>query len=155
MRAMCSITRAPILIRRSRIVANSAVASGLAWGSRRARHASARTQQCGGRAVPDWPSRCDTTCDPTPTGPCVTLDDVARELNPKVRGWLAYYGRYTRSALYPMARYINQTLAIWLKWKYKRFHRRLGRARLFLAKIARENRRLFVHWQLGEGDELA
>ena len=84
-----------------------------------------------------------------------TLDEIARELNPMVRGWIAYYGRYTRSALYPMARYINQTLAVWLKRKYKRFHRRLGRARLFLAKIARENRRLFVHWQLGDGGELA
>jgi RNA-directed DNA polymerase len=85
----------------------------------------------------------------------VTLDDIAREINPMVRGWIAYYGRYTRSALYPMARYINQTLAVWLKRKYKRFHRRLGRARLFLAKIARESRRLFVHWQLGIGGELA
>ncbi|MCP1843065.1 hypothetical protein ACVIHI_004015 [Bradyrhizobium sp. USDA 4524] len=62
---------------------------------------------------------------------------------------------YTRSALYPLARYINQTLAIWLKRKYKRFHHRLGRARLFLEKIAREKRRLFVHWQLGDGGKLA
>jgi RNA-directed DNA polymerase len=85
----------------------------------------------------------------------VTLDDIARELNPVVRGWFAYYGRYSKSALYPIARYINQTLAAWLKRKYKRFHRRLGRARLFLAKIARENCRLFVHWQLGSGVELA
>jgi group II intron reverse transcriptase/maturase len=85
----------------------------------------------------------------------VTLDDIARELNPIVRGWIAYYGRYTRSALYPVARYINQTLAAWMKRKYKRFHRRLGRARLFLAKIARENRRLFAHWSLGSGVELA
>lgn len=80
---------------------------------------------------------------------------IARELNPMVRGWIAYYGQYTRSALYPLARYINQTLAIWLKRKYKRFHHRLGRARLFLEKIARENRRLFVHWQLGDGGKLA
>jgi hypothetical protein len=85
----------------------------------------------------------------------VTLDDIARELNPMVRGWIAYYGQYSRSALYPLARYINQTLAIWLKRKYKRFRHRLGRARLFLEKIARENRRLFVHWQLGVGDKLA
>ena len=85
----------------------------------------------------------------------MTLDDIARELNPKVRGWLAYYGQYTRSALYPIARYINQTIAVWLKRKYKRFHRRLGRARLFLVKIARENRRLFEHWQLGNVGELA
>ena len=79
----------------------------------------------------------------------VTLDDIARELNPIIRGWIAYYGRYTRSALYPLVRYIDQTLAVWIKRKYKRFHRRLGRARKFLAKIARESPRLFVHWQLG------
>jgi hypothetical protein len=53
------------------------------------------------------------------------------------------------------ARYINQTIAIWLKRKYKRFRHRLGRARIFLEKIARENRRLFAHWQLGIGDKLA
>jgi RNA-directed DNA polymerase len=64
-------------------------------------------------------------------------------------------GAFGGSALYPLARYVNQTLAIWLKRKYKRFHHRLGRARLFLEKIARENRRLFVHWQLGVGDKLA
>ena len=85
----------------------------------------------------------------------MTLDDIARELNPMVRGWIACYGRYARLALYPVARYIDQTLAAWFKRKYKRFHRRLGRARPFLAKIARENRRLFVHWQLGVGSELA
>jgi len=79
----------------------------------------------------------------------VTLDDIARELNPITRGWIAYYGRYTRSALYPLVRYIDQTLAVWIKRKYKRFHRRLGQAREFLAKIARESPRLFVHWQLG------
>ncbi|HWJ19284.1 MAG TPA: group II intron reverse transcriptase/maturase, partial [Geobacterales bacterium] len=73
----------------------------------------------------------------------VTWDDIARELNPITRGWIAYYGRYTRSALYPLVRYIDQTLAVWIKRKYKRFHRRLGQAREFLAKIARESPRLF------------
>ncbi|MCY1740979.1 group II intron maturase-specific domain-containing protein [Ensifer sp. SL37] len=85
----------------------------------------------------------------------VTLDDIAREINPIVRGWIAYYGQYSRSALYPMARYINETLYVWFKRKYKRFRKRLGQARLFVAKIARENRKLFVHWQLGNGTELA
>ena len=46
-----------------------------------------------------------------------SLDDIAREINPMVRGWIAYYGRYTRSALYPLARYINQTLAVWMPVK--------------------------------------
>lgn len=43
----------------------------------------------------------------------VTLDDIARELNPTVRRWIAYFEQYTLSALYPLVRYINQTLAIW------------------------------------------
>ena len=85
----------------------------------------------------------------------VTLDDIAHELNPITRGWIAYYGRYTRSALYPLARYIDQTLAVWMKRKFKRFHHRLGHARDFLTKIARENPRLFVHWQLGASGGLA
>ncbi|OAI23408.1 hypothetical protein A1351_19775 [Methylosinus sp. R-45379] len=83
----------------------------------------------------------------------VTLDEIARELNPITRGWIAYYGRYTRSALYPLARYIDQTLAVWIKRKFKRFHHRLGRARDFLEKIARENPRLFAHWRLGASAE--
>ena len=68
----------------------------------------------------------------------MTLDDIARELNPITRGWIAYYGRYTRSALYPLVRYIDQTLAVWMKRKFKRFHHRLGHARDFLASIARK-----------------
>jgi RNA-directed DNA polymerase len=85
----------------------------------------------------------------------VTLDDIARELNPITRGWIAYYGRYTRSALYPLVRYIDQTLAVWIKRKFKRFRHRLGQARDFLTKIARESPRMFVHWQLGPNGRLA
>jgi hypothetical protein len=39
----------------------------------------------------------------------VRLDDIARELNPMVRAWIAYYGQYTRSAVYPFARYAGAT----------------------------------------------
>jgi len=58
MRAKCSITRAPIFIRRSRSVANSAVRVDWSAGSRRARHASARTWRCAERAAPGWRWRC-------------------------------------------------------------------------------------------------
>jgi hypothetical protein len=37
----------------------------------------------------------------------LTLQDIARELNPLLRGWTEYYGRYVRSGLYPLFRYIN------------------------------------------------
>ena len=31
----------------------------------------------------------------------LSLDDIARWYNPKLQGWLNYYGKYSRSALYP------------------------------------------------------
>jgi hypothetical protein len=40
----------------------------------------------------------------------LTLQDIARKLNPLLRGWLEYYGRYAGSALYPVFRYVNLKL---------------------------------------------
>ncbi len=40
----------------------------------------------------------------------ITLQDVANELNPVLRGWIEYYGRYYPSALYPVFRHVNRTL---------------------------------------------
>jgi len=53
--------------------------------------------------------------------PQLTLQDIARKLNPLLRGWIEYYGRYARSALCPVFRYINLKLRAWLMRKFKRF----------------------------------
>ena len=53
----------------------------------------------------------------------LTLQDIAQQLNPLLRGWIAYYGRYAPSALYPVLRYVNQTLVAWAMRKFKRFKR--------------------------------
>ncbi|MER9204044.1 hypothetical protein NKH74_33990 [Mesorhizobium sp. M0933] len=42
------------------------------------------------------------------------MADIARRLNPILRGWIAYYGRYMPSALGPLLRYVNQTLQAWV-----------------------------------------
>ncbi|HWC17815.1 MAG TPA: group II intron reverse transcriptase/maturase [Terriglobales bacterium] len=51
----------------------------------------------------------------------LSLVDIARWLNPLLRGWIEYYGRYAPSALYPLLRYVNQTLLAWMMRKFKRF----------------------------------
>jgi RNA-directed DNA polymerase len=79
----------------------------------------------------------------------LSLDDIAERLNPLLRGWIAYYGRFSPSELYPLLRYVNQTLLAWAKRKFKRFKKHRTRARHFLQKIARENADLFIHWGLG------
>ena len=79
----------------------------------------------------------------------LSLVDIARRLNPLLRGWIEYYGRYAPSALYPLLRYVNQTLLAWMMRKFKRFAAHKIRAGRFLERLARENADLFVHWRLG------
>src|SRR6266446_381504 len=79
----------------------------------------------------------------------LTLQDIARQLNPLLRGWIGYYGRYASSALYPLLRHINQMLVAWVMRKYKRFKGHKVRASKFLQRLATEQRALFVHWDIG------
>ena len=46
----------------------------------------------------------------------VTSDgsEIARLINPKVRGWMTYYGAFNRAALYPLLRRINTYLLRWI-----------------------------------------
>jgi RNA-directed DNA polymerase len=79
----------------------------------------------------------------------LSLHDIACKLNPLLRGWLAYYGRYAPSALAPLLRYVNQTLLAWVMRKFKRFKDHKVRASGFLQQLAATRPELFVHWQLG------
>lgn len=79
----------------------------------------------------------------------LSLEEIAQKLNPLLRGWTEYYGRYAPSALYPLLRYVNQTLVAWVMRKFKRWKGRKTRASQFLQRLARERADLFVHWQLG------
>ena len=79
----------------------------------------------------------------------LSLQDIAQQLNPLLRGWIAYYGRYAPSALYPVLRYVNQTLVAWVMRKFKRFNRHKVQASQFLQRLATECVDLFVHWRIG------
>jgi group II intron reverse transcriptase/maturase len=79
----------------------------------------------------------------------LSLQDIAQQLNPLLRGWIAYYGRYAPSALYPVLRYVNQTLVAWAMRKFKRFKRHKVQASQFLERLATECVDIFVHWQIG------
>jgi hypothetical protein len=79
----------------------------------------------------------------------LSLAEIAHRINPLLRGWINYYGRYAPSALAPLLRYVNQTLVAWARRKFKRFRGHTIRASCFLQKLVRRNANLFVHWQLG------
>ncbi len=77
------------------------------------------------------------------------IEDIAREFNPVLQGWLNYYRRFNRSALYPFLRYFNHTLRAWVMCKYKRFRGKRTRAGQYLARMAKHRPGLFAHWHLG------
>lgn len=77
------------------------------------------------------------------------IDDLSRMFNPIIRGWIQYYGRFYRSALYPMMRQLDRSLARWAYRKYKKLRGHLRRATHWIARISRRDPRLFAHWQMG------
>lgn len=80
-----------------------------------------------------------------------TITDLARMFNAHVQGWVNYYGRYYKSAMYPFLRNMERFLIRWVMRKYKRFQGYKKRARNWLWCVRKREPRLFVHWRLGLG----
>jgi len=78
----------------------------------------------------------------------VELVDVARQINPVLHGWINYYGRFHRSALYAVFDTLDQYLERWLRRKYLRVKFKLRRASDLLDKIRQGAPGLFAHWTL-------
>jgi RNA-directed DNA polymerase len=79
----------------------------------------------------------------------VELDDLARMVNAKIRGWVHYYGRYYPTALWRTFQGLNRRLVRWTRGKYKRYRISERRATHWLRQVARQRSGLFAHWQLG------
>jgi RNA-directed DNA polymerase len=80
-----------------------------------------------------------------------SLNDLAKMCNSYIRGWINYYGRYYKSALYPTLRHIDSILARWADRKFKSLRRHQRRSRHWLDRIARRQPSLFAHWGLLQG----
>ena len=77
------------------------------------------------------------------------LLDISRMFNPVLRGWINYYGRFYKSAMYSVMRHMNRALVLWARRKYRKLSRHRRRAEHWLGGIAKRDPRLFVHWQMG------
>jgi RNA-directed DNA polymerase len=76
----------------------------------------------------------------------MSLDELAKKVNPVLRGWIRYYGRFRPSSLVAVFRGINLALRLWVMRKYKRFKRRPRAAMAWIRGIAVKDRGLFAHW---------
>jgi hypothetical protein len=75
-----------------------------------------------------------------------TLAQLARVINPIVRGWMRYYGAFYHSALDPLLRRINAYLVRWIRRKYKRLAG-FNKAKRCFRGITQRYPRMFAHWQ--------
>ena len=75
-----------------------------------------------------------------------SLESIAYILNPKIRGWINYYGKYQRSSTYKIANQMDYALVRWAKRKYKKLKISKTRARRWLARIREKQPFLFAHW---------
>jgi len=84
-----------------------------------------------------------------------SLEDIAKECNPILRGWINYYGRYNPSALYPVYRHFNKSLVTWAMRKFKKLRGRKTKAAIFMENIAKRQPQLFAHWKTTVGTGFA
>jgi RNA-directed DNA polymerase len=76
----------------------------------------------------------------------LSLDDLARWLNPIVAGWVNYYGRFYRSVMVPLLQRVNAYLRRWAGMKYRRL-RAFSRFKAWWAGLLDRQPGLFTHWQ--------
>ena len=77
----------------------------------------------------------------------LSLDDLARWLNPIVAGWINYYGRFYRTALDPLLQRVNAYLRRWAGRKYKRLRTNQALQPVVAGLLSRQPG-LFTHWRL-------
>jgi len=86
--------------------------------------------------------------------PSHSLEDLANECNAKIRGWIAYYGRYCYSSLYKILDYIDYRLMLWATHKFKRFKGKPKKAYAWLNEVRERDPSIFVHWErMGRVDQ--
>lgn len=74
------------------------------------------------------------------------LNDLAERINPIVRGWMTYHGRFFRSEPHPLLKRINGYLVRWARKKYRSLAP-FKRVKRWWDDLVDRHRGLFTHWQ--------
>ena len=77
------------------------------------------------------------------------LLEIAKEVNPIIRGIYQYYGKYKMWKLGSVVRQFHFRLVKWVINKYKRFGRSYKKGYEWLRKVRDSFPYLFHHWSIG------
>lgn len=77
----------------------------------------------------------------------MTLEWFAEKLNPKIRGWINYYTKYSKYEAYQVFYYLNTLIRSWIRNKY----RIVGKTEMYdkYRAIQQTAPELFYHWRKG------
>jgi RNA-directed DNA polymerase len=77
----------------------------------------------------------------------LSLEQIAEIMNPSVRGWFNYYGKFYKSRLQIIARYINTHLVKWARSHFRRQHSDRQKMFDWLRNEYCRRPRLMSHWE--------
>jgi len=76
-----------------------------------------------------------------------TLESLAKAINPVLRGWRAYYGRFNIGEFLSVFVSLERKLVRWACRKYKVLRRSLRRSKRFVCRVRMKEPTMFLHWQ--------
>ena len=76
-----------------------------------------------------------------------SIEDLGRMFYSTINGWINYYGRYYKSALYPVFQHLNRLVVWWAMRKYKKLRGHQRKATHWLGRIAVREAYRFPHWK--------
>lgn len=71
---------------------------------------------------------------------------VAQYLNPMIRGWVRYYGKFKMFELTKVFRLLSKRLVWWARKRYKRYKTSIRKGYKWLATVRKQFPTLFYHW---------
>lgn len=81
----------------------------------------------------------------------LSLDDLARWLNPTIRGWINYFGEFYPGILKRFLWRLDHRIVRWARKKYRRIRGSNKRSRNWFGRVRRDHPRLFAHWEFVYG----
>lgn len=78
----------------------------------------------------------------------ITIQEIALKINPVLRGWINYYGKFYKTKLKDFMHIVNVKLATWARRKYKNLRVSEMKAIRWLHGISVRRPYLFAHWSL-------
>lgn len=78
-----------------------------------------------------------------------SLEQMAKEMNPVLRGWANYFGCFRPSEMRNELIKVNLALVCWAIRKYKGLKRHKSEALHWLGRCAKTRPDLFYHWEMG------